>query len=62
MLIKGLGKDGAEVDKDTKRLYVHDLFSFVFKHVEKETNSKQIPVYLPSGSVPPIVLKIEEGK
>jgi hypothetical protein len=57
-LIAGL-KGGAKPDEESKKLYVHHLFTYVFDTVAKQTSMKQMPLYLPSGSVPPIVLKDE---
>ncbi len=58
-LIKGLSgaaKGGAR----SKRLYAHTLFNYVFEYVSTETKGEQLPAYLASGSVPPIVLRAEE--
>src|SRR6185437_8919506 len=60
-LLKGL-EGGAKPTGAAKRLYVHQLLTFVFDFVTEKTESKQMPLYLPSGSVPPIVLKEEAGK
>jgi WD40 repeat protein len=55
-LIEGLsGK--ADPDKFSHRLFVHNLHGYVYGAVTSQTSNKQMPVYLPSGSVPPIVLK-----
>jgi uncharacterized caspase-like protein len=55
-LIEGLsGK--ARPDEISKRLFIHNLFTHVFSVVASQTDNKQMPLYLPSGSVPPIVLK-----
>ena len=56
-LIDGL-KGKAKPDAITKRLYVHHLFTYTFDTVASQTGYKQMPLYLPSGSVPPIVLKV----
>jgi uncharacterized caspase-like protein len=55
-LIRGLS-GGARRDQHSNRLFVHNLYSYVYGDVTKETNNQQMPVYLPSGSVAPIVLK-----
>jgi WD40 repeat protein len=55
-LVAGLqGK--ADPDKGSGRLFVHNLFAYVYGAVTQETSNRQMPVYLPSGSAPPIVLK-----
>jgi uncharacterized caspase-like protein len=55
-LVEGLqGK--ARPDEFSKRLFVHNLFAYVYSAVANQTENKQMPLYLPSGSVPPIVLK-----
>ncbi len=55
-LVEGLAKE-AKPDEFTKQLFVHNLFTYVFGAVAKQTDNRQMPHYLPSGSVPPIVLK-----
>ena len=55
-LIQGLS-GGAKPGGEGKTMYVHQLFTFVFDFVTGKTENKQMPLYLPSGSVPPIVLK-----
>jgi hypothetical protein len=55
-LVDGLsGK--AQPDPFSKRLFVHNLFMYVFGAVTNRTNNRQMPLFLPSGSVPPILLK-----
>ena len=49
-------------DKFSKRLYVPNLYTYVLGAVTSKTENKQMPLYLPSGSVPPIVLKDVPGK
>ena len=41
----------------TRRMFVHNLFGYVYGAVVSKTDNKQMPLYLPSGSAPPIVLK-----
>jgi hypothetical protein len=60
-LVAGL-RGKARPEEESKRLYVHHLFSYVFDAVARETKQQQMPLYLPSGSVPPIVLEEGEGK
>jgi WD40 repeat protein len=60
-LVDGLaGK--ARPEEETKKLYLHHLFSYVFDEVTKKTGHQQMPLYLPSGSVQPIVIRVGEGK
>ena len=60
-LIQGLS-GGAKPGGEGKRLFVHQLFTFVFDFVTGKTENKQMPLYLPSGSVPPIILKDVQQK
>jgi hypothetical protein len=55
-LIDGLSGQ-ADPDKFSKRLFVHNLFTYAYGAVAERTNNRQLPFYLSSGSVPPIVLK-----
>jgi hypothetical protein len=48
-LVEGLqGK--ADPDKVSKRLFVHNLFIYVYGAVTSETSNRQMPVYLPRGA------------
>ncbi len=55
-LIEGLSGQ-ADPDKFSKRLYVPNLYTYVLGAVADKSSHQQTPLYLPSGSVPPIVLK-----
>jgi WD40 repeat protein len=55
-LIAGLDGKAKPAEPST-RLYVHNLFTYVFDAVTQATSNRQMPLYLPSGSAPPIVLK-----
>jgi hypothetical protein len=59
-IVKGLSGQ-AKPDEVTRRLYVHNLYTYVYSLVAGETDNRQMPLYLPSGSVPPIVLKEGSG-
>jgi WD40 repeat protein len=55
-LIAGL--DGkAKPDEESTQLFVHNPYGYVYTSVTRETSNRQMPLYLPSGSAPPIVLK-----
>ena len=55
-LVEGLSGE-ADPDKFSNRLYVPNLYTYVLGAVTRKSENKQMPLYLPSGSVPPIVLK-----
>jgi WD40 repeat protein len=55
-IVEGL-KGKAAPDPFSKRVYVHNLFSYVYGEVASKTDNQQMPLYLPSGSAPPIALK-----